>query len=145
MTWTYGGDPTANNRDEVRFLVGDTDTGDQLITDEEIAYAVAEAHTNRGAAALIARAVAAKFARRADKSVGDLRISYSQQHKHYLELAGRLESETAFEITPYAGGISKDDKETQEEDTDRVEPSFAVGMHDNPPSQPDTRDPCDEL
>lgn len=145
MTWTYGGDPSANDRDEVRFLLGDTDTTDQLITDEEIAYAITQAATNRGAAALCARAVAASFARRADRTVGDLRISYSQQHKQYLELAERLESEAAYAVTPYAGGISKDDKETQEELEDRVDPAFRIGMQDNPRHSQTQRDPDDEL
>ena len=38
MTWTYSGDPATNARDSIRFLVGDTDTNDQLVSDEEIAW-----------------------------------------------------------------------------------------------------------
>ena len=38
MTWTYSGDPATNARDAIRFLTGDTDTNDQLINDEEIAW-----------------------------------------------------------------------------------------------------------
>lgn len=131
MTWTYGGDPSANDRDEVRFLVGDTDTTDQLVTDEEIAYSVSDEATNYNAAAKIARAIAAKFSRKVDKSVGDLKQAYSQRVKQYLELAERLEGEAVGRTAKaYAGGISKSDKETVEEDSDRVEPAFEIGMHD---------------
>ncbi len=38
MAWTYGGDPSANARDAIRFLIGDTDTNDQLLNDAEIAW-----------------------------------------------------------------------------------------------------------
>jgi len=47
MTWTYGGAPgtttSATRRDAVRLLVGDTDTTDQQITDEEIAFGLSQA------------------------------------------------------------------------------------------------------
>ena len=46
MTWTYGGAPgttsSATRRDAVRLLVGDTDTTDQQVSDEEIAQLQAE-------------------------------------------------------------------------------------------------------
>jgi hypothetical protein len=32
MTWSYSGDPSSSSTDAVRFLVGDTDTNDQLIS-----------------------------------------------------------------------------------------------------------------
>ena len=36
MAWTYAGDPAASNLATVRFLIGDTDTTDQLLNDAEI-------------------------------------------------------------------------------------------------------------
>ena len=38
MAWTYDGDPSANARDAIRFLIGDTDTNDQLLADAEVAW-----------------------------------------------------------------------------------------------------------
>ena len=32
--WTYSGNPAASDKDAVRFLVGDTNTSDQLVSDE---------------------------------------------------------------------------------------------------------------
>ena len=42
MTWTYSGNPSSTERDAVRFLVGDTDTNDQLLSNEEIDYLVTQ-------------------------------------------------------------------------------------------------------
>jgi hypothetical protein len=147
VTWTYGGDPSANARDEVRFLVGDTDTTDQLVTDEEIAYAVAQEATNRGAAARVAQALAAKFARYVDKAVGDLRNAYSKRYDQFRTLASELSMDASTQsASAYCGGIGVDDKEAVEEDTDRVEPAFSVGMHDeNGHLYENNRDPIDDL
>ena len=39
-------------------------------------------------------------------------------------------------VSPYAGGISVSDKETQEEDTDRVVPAFNRTLHTHPGTLP---------
>ena len=39
MAWEYEG-PSASTKDEVRFLIGDTDFEDQLLSDEEIQFLV---------------------------------------------------------------------------------------------------------
>lgn len=134
MSWTYGGDPSANNRDFVRFEVGDTDTTDQLVTDEEIAGAVSLYGNKWKAAAAVAQAIAGKFARRVDSTMGKLKLAYSQRVKHYLELAKKLEAEAKKHgrAAPWAGAVSKDEKQTEEDDTDRAEPAFAVRQFDFP-------------
>jgi len=133
MTWTYGGDPSDNDRDEVRFLVGDVDTADQQITDEEIAYAVANEANNLYAAARIALTLASKFARKANLQVGDLRKSFRDLQANYLDLAQRLRIEGAKSGTvAYAGGISISDKDAVREDSDRVQPRFSRGQFEQP-------------
>lgn len=142
MTWTYGGDPSANDRDKVRFLTGDTDVGDQLVTDEEIAWALT-GNDIYSSSIIIAKAIAAEFSRRADTEVDDLRIWFSQRAKAYLRLAEslRLQSIT-LNVVPYSGGRTISDKTAVSNDTDRVRPAFTVSKHDNPavPSQDETRD-----
>lgn len=85
MTWTYTGDPANNSRDAVRFLVADTDTTDQLITDEEITYLLDLYVEPPHAAVGAARAIAAKFSREADqaRTVGDLSLSESLSQKSF--------------------------------------------------------------
>ena len=41
MTWTYSGNPGSSLLDEVRFLIQDTDTTEQLLSNEEINYLLA--------------------------------------------------------------------------------------------------------
>ena len=145
MTWTYTGDPSSSNKDEVRFLAGDTDFDSQLVTDEEIAYAIAQEANNRMAAVRVARAIAAKFSRDVDKAVGDLKISLSQRYKQYVALISTLESEAAiYGAVPFAGGISVSQKDTLEDDSDRVQPSFKRGMHDNPNANTDNDNDLDD-
>ncbi len=146
MTWSYT-DPSASDKDAVRYLVGDTDTTDQQTTDEEIAWVLTEEANVYLAGARVARSVSAKYARKADKSVGDLRISYKSTEEHYRSLAADLAARGAVRAaTPYAGGISEDDKLTDEENEDRVHPAFEIGMHDQPGSLYDrNRDPIDEV
>lgn len=92
MTWTYSGNPADSEKDAVRFLIGDTDTNDQLLSDAEINYVIVESGGSRYQAAHdAAYAVAGKFSRMAQsKSVGDLSISYADRAKAYFELANEL-------------------------------------------------------
>jgi hypothetical protein len=124
MTWTYS-NPTASDKDKVRFLVGDTDTNGQLASDEEITWALTEGGVYV-AASLVAKAIAMSFARKADFTVSqDLRVSYTKMAENYGALADKLENKASkLAPLPYAGGISVSDKETYEDDTDRVTPVF---------------------
>lgn len=91
MSWSYSGNPTASDKDKIRFLIGDTDQTDQLLQDEEITYLLSETTNVLLAASRAARAIAAKFSRQADKAVGDLRVSLSQKAQAYMALAADLE------------------------------------------------------
>lgn len=141
MAWTYSGDPSASLRDEVRFLIGDTDTSDQQLSDAEVDYTLTSASDDASLAAVkCAQALAAHYARRADKTVGDLSLSYSQLSKHYLDLVAQLQATAAVALAaPYAGGISVSDKETDEDDSDRVQPAFRVGLHSYDTGTDDTK------
>jgi len=90
MTWSYDTSLT-EAKDKVRFYIGDTDTNDQLLQDEEINFLLTETQNVLQAASRAAKALAAKFSRQADKAVGDLRISLSQKAQAYMSLAADLE------------------------------------------------------
>ena len=141
MSWTYGGDPAANARDAIRFLIGDTDTTDQLLTDEEIAWVNTESSgTSTGTTALYDAAyrccltIASKLAREADKQIGDLSVSMSQRAKAYREQAASLKELSGREggvPIPYAGGITISDKEIDEENSDLFRSWFSSGQFEN--------------
>lgn len=130
MTWTYGGDPSANDRDEVRFLCGDTDTSDQLVTDEEIAYAIADAGSNYLAAAVICEALAAEFARDVDTTNGPASEKESQRYQQYKDRAYALKAKANALVKPVFGGQSISDKNTLGSDSDVPQPYFRRGMSD---------------
>ncbi len=95
MAWTYSGAPGTNAKDEVRFLVGDTDPADPLVQDEEINFVLTgfpdeAGRNNYQAASVVAEAIAARFARKADRSIGTLSVQAKQQHDHYVDVAKRL-------------------------------------------------------
>ena len=141
MSWTYGGDPSANARDAIRFLIGDTDTTDQLLSDEEIAWVNSEASgTSTGTTALYDAAyrccltIASKLAREADKQIGDLSVSMSQRAKAYREQASSLKELSGREggvPIPYAGGITISDKDIDEENSDIFRTWFSSGQFEN--------------
>ena len=131
MTWTYSGDPSDNDRDAVRFEVGDTSSADPLVTDEEIAYILAGEGTILSAAAKCCEMIAAKFARDIDKKIESTSISASQRYKHYSELAKSLKQRISGSGTPYSGSMYVADKEADESDSSLKQPNFKLGMMDN--------------
>ena len=148
MTWTYAGTPgtstTEERRDATRFLVGDTDTNDQQITDEEITFSLAQAGDNvYRSAAICAKSLASKYARLVDTSVESVKSSYSQRAKQYDALAITLEGK-ANQFggigMPSAGGISISDMDSANDETDRVRPAFERDQFGNPPQFPDNID-----
>lgn len=130
----YGGAPASNTTDALKFLVGDqsTSSATELLSTAECNYLLAAYGTPRAAAPHAARAIAADLAVKVGKSVGDLRLDAQQQYEHYMTLAASLERQASFSAVPFAGGVSVSQKQSVESDTDRVAPSFAVGMHDDP-------------
>ncbi len=134
MTWTYNlAAINTAQLPQVRFLIGDTILTDQLLQDEEINYAIATRGNVYGAAADCCRSIGSTFSRQVDSAVGDLRASFSQKAKAYLQRALNLEGQFAVNggAVPFGGGLTITDKMAAEADADRVPPQFAIGMEDN--------------
>jgi hypothetical protein len=133
MSWTYTNNPANVTLDALRFAIGDTDTSDKQLTDEELNYLLTEHTTTLSAAVAAVQSLIAKYSRFVSKSVGDLQISYGQRITNYEILLRTLRQRTALTLAPpFAGGISIADKKSTEDDTDRTVPHFHIGMHDNP-------------
>lgn len=131
MTWSYSGNPADSDRDAVRFHIGDTDTTDQQLTNEEIAYILSNVAADVfGAAAECAMAIAAKYARRIDRSAAGISSPLTQKFEHYKQLAMELAKRANREVTMSVGGIVLADKDTLDLDTAAVQPSFRMGQDD---------------
>ena len=140
-TFTYGGDPSADDKDAVRFLVGDTGpvapatTPAWLLCDEEYNYLLAQYTDPLSAAAAAADALCAKFARQVDELTGDLQRKCSQKSKAYGNLADKLRKQASDPLTTnpisFGGGISCSDIERREQDEDRYPDIFNIGEDDS--------------
>lgn len=144
MAWSYDATNLGTNTEpqrinSVRLLVGDTNTNDQQVQNEEIVFALSQ--NGNGiyyAAAWIARSIASLYARKVDTQLdGALQASYSDLQEHYLKLADQLEYQgktSGGSVGVIAGGISKATVEAVRENTDRIKPSFTRDRFRNPPS-----------
>ena len=117
-------------RDQLRFLVGDTDDDQQMLTDNEIAFLFIQANDNLLlACAEACEAIAAKFARDVNFRFSTMWQDSSDAYDHYIDRAKnfRLSSErnTGQPIFSYNENIA--DGEVPE--------LFWYGMHDNPQTQ----------
>jgi hypothetical protein len=134
MTWEYD-NPLASAKDEVRFLLGDTDESDQQFSDEEVDYLVTTFGDATTAAVAGARALAGRYARFVTKAVGDLRIEYSNRSSQYIGLAKMLaegDAGSTIRPMPVATGIRISDKSAAYLDADRVRSAFVTGQDDDP-------------
>ena len=133
MTWTYGGDPSGNEIDEVRLLIGDTDTNNQMFSNEELQYYIDTYGSGVPAAIAAIKGAIAKYSRYTDEKTGEIEVKWSQQIKNWTTLLEELTgvSSSSSVPMPFGGGISKVDVSNRNEDSDRVPDVFSVGIDDN--------------
>lgn len=135
MTWTYSGDPGSSTRDEVRFLIQDTDTTDRLLSNEEINYLITAYGDPYSAAiaAVVSLIASAARSEEESKSVGDLSLSRKAgaRLQQWEALKRHLEAER-FRRTPAAPVVNPnailptDEGIVEGEGTD-----YVVGQMDN--------------
>jgi hypothetical protein len=136
--WTYdpdqlvGTSPT-NKLMQVRTLIADVNFKDQLLWDQQIAFAVARRPNIYAAAADCCRMIAAKYSRDVDVTEGLLHKTYSARQRAFAARADELDirAKLTGKGAPIAGGLSRMDKSDQNADADRVMPQFMIGLTDN--------------
>ncbi len=135
MTWTYSGDPGDSALDEVRFLIQDTDTDDQLLSDEELAYLLTSYQDPYSAAVAAVVSLIGKASRSVEESkkVADLsltrkagaRLAQWEALKRHLEAERFRRFPAAPVINPNAI-LPTDQAKVEGEGTD-----YVVGQMDN--------------
>lgn len=139
MTWTYNPVTIATTpKDQVRLMVGDTDSTDPLLQDEEITFLLTLYPTMRRAAAYAAESIAASLSRLADYKTGqELSEMLSQKAQGYRALATRLMHDANLHISgPIWGGSSLQSKVDDAQDSDAVQPFFYRDMQEEPGTAP---------
>lgn len=132
MTWTYSGAPVPGSVDEVRLLIGDTDSTQPQLQNEEIQYFIDKYGAGYPAAAAAARALQGIYSRRADSQVGEVSQSSSQIALAYKALAADLSNKAALYVEISAGGVNVADNERADADDTQIQPAFKRGQFDNP-------------
>jgi hypothetical protein len=149
VAWTYASTPgltsAAELRDAVRLKIGDTNATDEQLSDSEIAFCLGGASVTTGTTAtLLAAAIVgvklilAKFARQVNSTRDGLSVSAGDRSQHYRDLLEDLYNEDEANQTSndavnvWAGGQSISEKVASQTDTDLVQPTFTIGMDDNP-------------
>lgn len=134
MTITY--DPSQpTDKDWMRWRVADISTANGIRQDAEYTAILGEYGSKQEAAWRMAESIGAEFAIKAvDSKMGQLQFQFSKRAEWYDNLAAKLKAETAISdgISPWFGGTLQSDKDTQEDNDDRVEPSFARGQFSTP-------------
>ena len=131
---------TASGRlNTVRLLVGDTNTADQQVQNEEVTFSLSENGNNvYYSGAWIARVIASKYSRQVTTQLsGALSADYSDLAKQYQALADNLEYQgktAGASVGVLAGGITKSTVEAVRRNTNRIEGSFRRDRFKNPPS-----------
>lgn len=138
MTWSYSGNPASSSLDEVRFLIGDTDTNNQLTTNEAITWALAQTPNTYDAAALVANSIAAVYAKQMSKTVGPLTIRYAERRDAYYALAkSLLAMKSTASGRAALGRITPINGSQKSETTDvHYNPIFVIGLTDNFENEP---------
>jgi hypothetical protein len=143
MAWSY--DPTdldtstsPGRLNSVRLLVGDTDTTDQQVQNEEITFALTETANNiYAAASWVARTIASQYSRRVNTTLdGALSADYTDLAAQYFKLAEDLEyrgKTNGAVLGVAAGGLTISDINAVRANTNRVEGSFRRDRFRNPP------------
>ena len=131
MSFTYIADFLVP-RDQVRFLVGDTNPDEYFLENEEIDFLNAT-WEHKGSvyyvASMAAESIAAKFAREVTVSSDSQTVSTSELQSKYLDLAARLLRQHETLLTGgevIMGGVLIG----EQPDPTVSSPAFGTGMHD---------------
>lgn len=119
---------------KVRLLIGDTvDGGAESLTDDEIDYALELSSDVDVAAYHAAQMLYARLRVRIDQNQKGVSANGSQKMANTKAIIGMLrERIEAGQIEGFFGGISQAENDTHGADSDFPQPSFTVGMDDNP-------------
>ncbi len=139
MTFSYDETQLSVELNKIRLYVGDTDSADPLLQDEEIINVQADITGFKATVAACCRLICAQLARKVDYKLSLLTEKASVLYERYKALAERYEVMSSVSY-PWSGSIFKDDKEAVEDDTSLVKPTFKRGVHRHPGTVSDNDD-----
>lgn len=136
MSFTYDSSDFDTELNKIRLYIGDVDSNDALLEDEEIALVQSDFTSFLKRCAECCRLICAKVIRRVDGKYGNLTEKSSQIYDLYKSRADYFDQRSSASY-PWAGAIDvsdKDDTEDAWDDDSIVEPKFKKGFMNNPTS-----------
>lgn len=135
MSWSYSGDPSTTERDEVRFYLQDTDAGFPLLTNEEIDWLIDEWMPKYDSliyvASVGAATVSRKFAGMVAVSADGVSVQTGDLAQRYRDLA--IELRDQYKAGQIGGEVDIDNLLIGHGPDPNIRPlRFGVGLHDNP-------------
>lgn len=131
MTWSYD-DSLPTDRDKVRFRIGDTDSEEELLSNETLDALLAIRNDVVLASIDAVQAILAKFAREIDRQALGLGGPRSQKTTHYENLLKVLRAEADKGSTGvFYGGATIAAKNAALADTTRPRPPFRIDQFNN--------------
>lgn len=134
MAFTYSGDPTSSPRDQLRFTLQDTDSGLQLLQDEELDFLISEWLPRYDSltyvAAIAAATISRKFVGIVSVSADGVSVNTADLAQRYRDLAEQLRDE--YKAAQIGGEIDITNLLVGYGPDPSIRPlRFAVGLHDN--------------
>lgn len=131
MSWSYS-DALSTDRDKLRFRIGDTDTNEQLLSNELLDALLTTRASPTLAAIDAVQGILAQFARDIDRSALGMGGARSQKTQFYRDLLKELRAEAARGDTSiFFGGGSIAQKESNLEDEDVPVTPFRLDQFTN--------------
>ena len=131
MTFSYDETALDVELNKIRLFIGDTDSDDPLLQDEEIASAQADVVGFKATVAACCRLICAQLSRKVDYKLSLLTEKASALYERYKDMAERYEVMSSVSY-PWSGSIFEADKEAVEDDTSLVKPKFRKDLHRHP-------------
>lgn len=125
--YSYSGNPSLRTIDRTRFLVQDTDISKALLSDAEITFINSEWTSPYVAAAEAATVIGTRYSGYSDKTVGPLRVRYTDLAQRYFDLAKNLKLRGNLNTGALAILTQVD---FEDDGVTKRGPIFKRGMHD---------------
>ncbi len=129
MSFSYDLADLATELNRLRLEIGDTDSDDYYLDDEEIQIIQSEKTSFYRRAAACCELVCAKVAKEVKYKIGHFSEDANEVFDRYKALGAKFQAYTSVDY-PWSSSISVSDKKTYEDDTSLVQPKIKKGQHD---------------
>jgi len=130
MSFSYDLTDLSTEHNRLRLEIGDTNSDDYFLDDEEIGIIQEEKTSFYRRAAACCELICAKIARNVKTKIGHFSEDSNEIYVRYKDLATKFQAHASVDY-PWSSSITLSEKEGYENDTSLVQPKMKKGIHDN--------------